>query len=135
MRSLRSRIHNLEGDSGAAAVEFAIIAVVLFMILFGIFEFGRVFSELEVMNGAAREGARVAAVGGTSAEIQDRIVDAAEPYDPDFNGYSAGACTQATIGDPVTVSWTENFEIAVAMLPTWNVDVDIRGVFRCEWGP
>ena len=48
LRDLRRREH------GAAAVEFAIVSTVLFMIVFGIIEFGRTYSQYEVMQGAAR---------------------------------------------------------------------------------
>lgn len=49
-------------DKGATLVEFAIIAPLLFMLLFGIFEFGFIFGQhLDVRHGA-REGARLAVV-------------------------------------------------------------------------
>lgn len=49
-------------DEGANLVEFALLAPLLFLILFGIIEFGWVLSQhLDVRHGA-REGARLAAV-------------------------------------------------------------------------
>jgi hypothetical protein len=68
MGPLRGRLHGgraaqrCDGDEGAALVEFAIIAIPLFLILFGIIEFGwAFFQNLDVRHGA-REGARLAAV-------------------------------------------------------------------------
>jgi Flp pilus assembly protein TadG len=56
-------------ESGAALVEFTILMPVLFLILFGIIEFGMIIFTQNNMTNAAREGARVAAVkGGTLAQ-------------------------------------------------------------------
>jgi hypothetical protein len=50
------------GDDGAALVEFGLIALPLFLIVFGIIEFGwAFFQNLDVRHGA-REGARLVAV-------------------------------------------------------------------------
>ena len=43
---------------GAAAVEFAIIAPLLFTIIFGIIEFSLLFYDKAVITNASREGAR-----------------------------------------------------------------------------
>jgi Flp pilus assembly protein TadG len=53
---------------GAAAVEMAVVSVLLFMMLFGIFEYGRLLYVMHVANNAARDTARFAVVhtnGGT----------------------------------------------------------------------
>jgi Flp pilus assembly protein TadG len=49
-------------DSGAAAVEFAIVVPVLLLLVFGIITFGIIFSQQLTLNNAAREGARKAIV-------------------------------------------------------------------------
>src|SRR5918911_5605044 len=89
----------LHGERGAAAVEFALIAPLLFMLLFGIFQFGLVWSQKNVYIGAAREGARYAAVNcdvsgsssngctsGTDAwgKVKTRITSAAVGYPVSF---------------------------------------------------
>ena len=51
-------------DEGAAAVEFALVLPILVVLLFGIIEFGLVFDAQLTITHAAREGARVASVGG-----------------------------------------------------------------------
>jgi Flp pilus assembly protein TadG len=43
---------------GAAAVEFAIVAPLLFTIMFGIIEFGLLFFDKAIVTNASREGAR-----------------------------------------------------------------------------
>ncbi len=53
-------------ENGQSIVELALILPVFTIILFGIIEFGRLWMTVNVMSGAAREGARVAAVSGTN---------------------------------------------------------------------
>ena len=80
MTFIRGRISR---EEGVAAVEFALILPVLALLLFGVLEFGRVWSQYQVFQGAAREGARCAAVQATEfsdCEIQPSIDQAAEPY-------------------------------------------------------
>lgn len=51
-----------KNDKGVAAVEFALIAPILILLVLGIIEFGWLFNGWITINGAAREGARVATV-------------------------------------------------------------------------
>ncbi len=53
----------LRSDSGAAAVEFALVSVLLFTLLFGTVQYGYFFFQATAAEHAAREGAREAAVG------------------------------------------------------------------------
>ncbi len=48
------------GQRGAAIIESAIILLVFLLILFGIFELGRIMNAQETLTDAAREGARFA---------------------------------------------------------------------------
>lgn len=58
----RSRgAHFARSESGASMVEFALIAPILFMFLFGIIDFGRALFQYNNLTNAAREGARFAA--------------------------------------------------------------------------
>lgn len=50
-------------DRGAVLLEFAVVAVVLFTILFGIIEFGSAFNDYQSLRQVVREGARTAVVG------------------------------------------------------------------------
>jgi Flp pilus assembly protein TadG len=51
-----------KNDSGASIVEFAIIAMLLFAVLFGIIEFGWIFNGYITLTSAAQEGVRQAVV-------------------------------------------------------------------------
>ncbi len=139
-------------ERGAAAVEFALISTVLFMLVFGIIQFGHFYSKFQVFQGAAREGARVAAVADhsmSSAEVRtlvsQRIVDSAGPFasgelgersetDLDIAALtiSPSQCTDASVGDAITVSWDQGFEITMPLVPSIDFTSDIKGVFRCE---
>jgi len=61
---------------GAFATEFAFIVVVFFMFLFGILEYARFIFVQNVLNNAAREGARYAVVqtnSATTAQVQTYV--------------------------------------------------------------
>src|SRR6186997_2449361 len=53
-------------DRGQALVEFALVAPMFFLLLFGIIEAGRFIFYYEVLNNATREGARYAIVNGAN---------------------------------------------------------------------
>jgi Flp pilus assembly protein TadG len=55
-------------ERGAAAVEFALVLPILVIILLGIVDFGLEINSQAIVANAAREGARVASLGGTSGE-------------------------------------------------------------------
>ncbi|HEU4354801.1 MAG TPA: TadE/TadG family type IV pilus assembly protein [Actinomycetota bacterium] len=134
------------GQDGAVAVEFALIFPILALLVVGIIQFGIMWSEYQVMQGAAREGARCAATqaaGFSSCVVTDRV-DAALP-----GGYTrsgpvsvsveggGSACTgTSTIGKNVTVSWTQQFGTGVLnnLVPGFpdTITRDISGTFRCE---
>ena len=50
-------------DRGSAAVEFALVLPLLLLLVFGIIDFGRLLNAQLTLTQAAREGARLAAVG------------------------------------------------------------------------
>jgi Flp pilus assembly protein TadG len=63
----RSRLVGLgrraRGESGQALVEFTLVAMVFFLIVFGIIDFARFFQSWVTVQHAAREGARYAITG------------------------------------------------------------------------
>lgn len=59
---------------GAAAVEFAFVAVILFLLIFGIIEFARILWMHQQLVHAAREGARRGVLpNSTQAEVQQVV--------------------------------------------------------------
>ncbi len=64
---------------GAAAVEFAIIAPVFFLLILGMIEIGRGVMVQQIITNASREGARLAVLPGTtSQEVEDRVISILE---------------------------------------------------------
>jgi Flp pilus assembly protein TadG len=61
---------------GAAVVEFAIVAPVFLLFVFGIIEYGRMVMVQQVLTNATREGARIAVLeGSTEDEVRTAVVD------------------------------------------------------------
>ena len=120
-------------ERGAAAVEFAIILSVLVVILMAILEFGREYSRYQVFQGAAREGGRLAAVRATTDQVIERVNFAAEPYELSSTpAVSPPQCTLDTKGQPVTVSWDQEFHLDIAFWGDMTFSRQISAVFRCE---
>lgn len=61
-------------ERAAAAVEFALIAPLLLMLVFGIIDFGWMLMKANLVNNAARDAARAASLSGSYEDIQE-IVD------------------------------------------------------------
>jgi Flp pilus assembly protein TadG len=81
MRLVRGivRRHPRRGDSrGAAAVELALIAPVLFALVFGMIDFGYAINRDTLVNNASREGAREGSLNPNVAAITT-VVRAAAP--------------------------------------------------------
>jgi Flp pilus assembly pilin Flp len=75
----RNRLHREE--KGAAAVEFAIVATLFFMLVFGTIDFGFAFHSWNNAVNAAREGARTAAVDPNVTNITNRVRTASSTLD------------------------------------------------------
>ena len=65
MRTIAS--HQRRSSRGQGLVEFAMIAPLFFLLLLGIVEFGRAIYYVQILNNAAREGARYAIVHGNES--------------------------------------------------------------------
>jgi Flp pilus assembly protein TadG len=103
-----------------AAVEFAIVAPVFLLLVFGMIEYGRMVMVQQIITNASREGARTAVLdGATTASVQSAV-----------NSYLAsGSISGATVtvspnppssaqyGDPVTVTVSVPFS-QVSWLPS-----------------
>ena len=104
---------------GAAVVEFAVVAPIFILLVFGMIEFGRMVMVQQVLTNASREGARLAVLDGTTtgevlATVNEYLASAsvtgasvAVNPDPPAN---------AAFGDPVTVTVAIGFD-QVSWLP------------------
>jgi len=97
-------------DSGAAAVEFALVSMLLFALLFGVVQYGFYFWSMQAGSDAVREAARQAAVGSLSCVAFDSFME--DRLGPaDFGSTISASRTfvsPAKVGDMVEVSVTFN---------------------------
>jgi Flp pilus assembly protein TadG len=64
----------MRSEKGAALLEAAITVPIILLISVGIFEFGRAYQTWQVLTNAAREGARIAVLTGTTdADVTTRV--------------------------------------------------------------
>ena len=89
-------------------VEFAIVAPIFVLFVFGMIEYGRMVMVQQVLTNATREGARLAVLdGATQNEVIDAVVDycTASRVAVDVSDVSVQPDpATATLGDPVTVT-------------------------------
>lgn len=90
------------GDRGSASVEFALVLPLLLVLVLAVLQVGIYVTNQLVVEGAARSGARQAAVSLDDATVTDAVTGAAAGLDP--------AALEVTIargdgaGSPVTVT-------------------------------
>ena len=129
---LRLLVRRLCRDKrGAQLVEFAIVLPILMLIVMGMVEFGRAYFSWIIITNGAREGARVAAVGGDADEVTIRVTSAISGLN--VAGAPSGCPTPPAVqrawcidtdnlqgdpGDPVTVEVRYNF---VSIVPGMGI--------------
>jgi Flp pilus assembly protein TadG len=112
-------------ESGAALVEFTILAPVFFLITFGIIEFGSIFFIQNTMVNAAREASRSMSVQGlTSAQAQAIAANYLSGYTQAFTYNIRDHCLDSPKVQDVTV--TISTDAAAASL------VNYMGLFTGE---
>ena len=92
-RALRVARGARPGDDGAAAVEFALVLVMLLTLVFGIIQYGYYFFQSQAASSTVREASRLAAVGIDSCATFTRSVRAAALD----NGLPAGAVWRVSV--------------------------------------
>lgn len=98
-----------------ALVEFALVAPMLFTILFGIVEYGYVYMVRQTMTNAAREGCRVGILQSTSEADVLSIVDTMMA--PTGVSTYATVFTPATADDPINTVVISTTYDAISLLP------------------
>jgi len=94
---------------GAAVVEFAIVAPLFLLLVFGIIEFGRMVMVQQVITNAAREGARQGIVPGSSSSQVNNTVST---Y---LNGTSIGGATTTVSPDPAAATYGQGITVTVSV--------------------
>ncbi|MHA6668501.1 TadE/TadG family type IV pilus assembly protein [Homoserinimonas sp. A447] len=118
-------------DSGAAAVEFALILPVLILLLMGLIEFSLLFNTQISLTQAAREGARTMAIHNDPAVAQAATINAAPSVNP---AIAAGDITitptDCTAGTTVTVTINYNAGLLTGFFGV-TLPLEGRGVMLC----
>ena len=117
-------------ESGASAVEFALLLPVLMMILFGIIEFGLALYQQAVLTNASREGARLGIVQAmpaiTTGQINATIDNYLTAASINPSKVSRAIVTGGVTGTPVRVTLTLPYNYVVlpgltSIAPTVNL--------------
>ncbi len=115
----RRRIDTIRSERGQTAVEFALVAPLLIVLLLGILQIGITFNHYLAVTDAARAGARKAIVarvaGATPADIEASVRAAA----PDLDQLKL----KVTVADP---TWKAGSDVTVKV--TYPYAIDILGV-------
>jgi hypothetical protein len=111
MGPVRGRRGGSRAERGAAAVEMAIMLPLLLLVIGGLIDFGRLFFMEAVFANAARDGARMAALGYTNTQIQTRI----EQATPGTGGFTF---TRTTC--PVSPVPTDFAKVVVSPTPAFK---------------
>ena len=90
----------LRSSRGANAVEFALIAPVFFLLVFGMIDFGFVFRDWLILTNGVREGARVGVVTqGTLTQKGAAVTTAVNNYTSVLGPLDAGYNPKVTCSD------------------------------------
>jgi Flp pilus assembly protein TadG len=126
LKFVRSK-SKLRNEKGASAVEFALVLPIFVSVIFAIFQFGIAFNNWIAITHAAREGARLAAVGQYD---EQRVRESA----PSVAIQSISISGQGgSVGSPVTVTVTGSvLDIEIPFVHSWPVTLTSTAVMRLE---
>jgi Flp pilus assembly protein TadG len=121
-------------EHGQALVEFALVAPLLFLILFGIVQFGIAFMHSVALTDAVRAGARKAAVSRSAADptqaTKSAVLGAANDLDPSKVSINVTSTWQS--GGNVTVDATYPYEINLLGIVVASGDLHSTTTERVE---
>lgn len=146
----------LRGDEGAATVEFALVAPIFLMLVFGIISFGIVFAQDLALENGARQAARAGVVeASTCGQIKDdaraaatsiamssadvvvtvkRGLSPAAATDACAAGDAVKPCQGSSAGDSIFVrlDYTSKLIVPLAVVKS-SFPISGEGIFRCEF--
>jgi len=141
-------------QSGAAALEFALVAPLLIILVFGVISFGIVFGQQLALGNAAREASRYGVVEGrTCAQVTSAAKDAANTIGMSGTNVAvsvkrgateaaatdvcpttaANPCKGSVVGDSLYVELGFTSKMVIPMVMDNNIALKSDGVFRCEY--
>ena len=117
----------MRNENGSSSIEFALILPVLVLLLLGIFQFGLAYNNYLAITHAAREGARMAAVGQF-----DQAAVAAQAYPVSPVSVSVSYPNGDAHGETVEVIVRANITIDLPMFGVQNIPLTSRARMRIE---
>lgn len=161
MNYFRAKRHDPRADSGAAAVEFALVVPILLILVFGIISFGIVLSQKLTLGNSARQAARyVVTQDRTCADVMSQVLASGstvgmDPADitvsvevvgsgapvcgPEQGAFTSAddaqrPCAGSSAGAniAVTTSFRSSLFIPLVVADP-SFDLSSQGVFRCEY--
>lgn len=124
-----------QSERGAAAVEFALVALLLITLLVGIMEFGRIWAIQGSLAQASRDAARTAAITESADAGRDKLEDVFWPLGPIGPGLAGQTPTQSgTPGQPDCL-WSVQPSYTTSSLTgffgtSWTISA--KGAMRCN---
>jgi Flp pilus assembly protein TadG len=117
-----------EGEKGQNLVEFAMVVPIFLILVFAIVDFGMGFHAWITVTNAAREGARIGAVGADQPTIEARVMDTAGSLAQDDITITV-TNAQGDPGEAVTVDVQYDYQL---ITPLSNLMGLIGGSFGSE---
>ena len=126
---------SIKNSKGQSVVEFAMILPILMLILVGTIEFGRFYNAWLMVSHASREGARVASLGGTNVQVEERVDAVMAAFDTARISVLVSPNVTRARGDMVTV--TVNYDIdpmtpMIGVITGGTLHLDSNTVMRTE---
>lgn len=127
--TLTARRRRVDGETGAAMVEMAIVLPLLLLLVFGIIEYGRLYNAQITLTHAAREGVRDYAINQDPVQAEDTARQAiSSTMLPGPLGVTTTACNP---GSPTTMSLSYPFTIRIPFVGDDLITITAEGVMRC----
>ena len=159
MFSRKWKIRGLQGESGGAAVEMALVAGIFVIFMYGVINFGYLYYSRVTLQNAVRQGARYAITGnctsgncfnGQSGDRLQSIVQVVQNYSFNLNptitvscvtgacpSYAGGTGTTENAGGPgdtvqVSAQYTFSPVFLRNVLPSGGYTYTVSAVFKNE---
>ncbi len=116
-------------------VEFAMILPVILLILMGIVEFGRFYNAWLMVSHASREGARMASLGASTLQVEERVDTVMLAYDTERIAVVISPSSARSRGDMVTVDVTYDMDPLTPLIGAitgGTVHLNTKTVMRTE---
>lgn len=111
---IKKKLMRKEGQS---LIEFAIVLPFLLLFLMSIFEFGFMFSSYLTITNGAREGGRLASLGGSFSSVETKVESVSPTLDISKMTVTMDPSADDLVpGESVTVTVTYNYQVVTPII-------------------